>query len=280
MLAVAILQLCGSLLVAQTHAGQPVPEFVHGDECLFCHRTQVGTSWKANRHGNTVKQKEDAPALAERLKPPTDVTHFLGSRDKIRILKKDGYGRFSIDGDKEKFGERCAGCHATGVEAATKTFQYFGIDCYACHGVVDLNHSSDTSLVWLSKKRRSDARAITSICAQCHLRGDEVRSKTTGRPYPDNFVAGDNLFLDLQANFNKADDQTLNAGDRHVYRNVRDVLEKGSETTCLSCHRIHGDGSRKHRLVLTNESCLDCHNAEGPKRVTKPYTVKSTLCEY
>jgi hypothetical protein len=24
------------------HVGQPVPEYVHGDECLFCHRFNVG----------------------------------------------------------------------------------------------------------------------------------------------------------------------------------------------------------------------------------------------
>lgn len=53
------------------------------------------------------------------------------------------------------------------------------------------------------------------------------------------------------------DDQSLNAGDRRLYRNVRDVFVRGSETTCL-----------------------DCHNAEGPRKAVKKYAVHSALCEY
>ena len=267
------------LWMAQSHAGHPLPEFVQGDECLFCHRAQIGNDWNRNRHGLTIKQKEDAPALAAKHKPGPEVTHFLGSRDRVRLLKKEGYGKFSIEGDKEKFAERCAGCHSTGVEAATGTFLSFGLDCYTCHGVVDLSHSSDTSIVWLSKKKRNDRLAVTSICAQCHLR-EGSKSKTTGRPFPDNFVAGDNLFEDLTVDWKKADNPELNPGDRHVYRNVRDVVQNGSETTCLSCHKVHGGGSAKHRLVLTTGSCLDCHHPTGPKKVTKSYIVKSALCEY
>jgi len=34
--------LAGALrLAAQDHAGQPVPKYVTGDECLFCHRVKV-----------------------------------------------------------------------------------------------------------------------------------------------------------------------------------------------------------------------------------------------
>src|SRR5688572_25378852 len=43
------------------HSGKPVPEFVHGDECLFCHRNDIGPGWQKNTHGITIRQKEDAP---------------------------------------------------------------------------------------------------------------------------------------------------------------------------------------------------------------------------
>jgi hypothetical protein len=273
------------------HAGQPVPDYVHGDECLFCHRETIGNTWQKNRHGLTLRQREDAPEL-EALPAgqpklavfAKQVTHFLGSRQVVRYLAKDGYGKFDIlttaaepGWDKNKFADRCAGCHATGVDES-KTFSAFGLDCYACHGAVDLNHTHDISLVWLSKKKRGDTLAIISICAQCHLRGGRARS--TGLPYPNNFVAGDNLFQDYLVDFAKADDPKLSAGERHIYRNVRDVAVNGSDTTCLSCHRIHGDGARKHRLALTNDSCLDCHNASGPKKEVKLYAVHSELCEY
>ncbi len=269
------------------HSGEAIPEFVHGDECLFCHREDIGNLWKKNRHGTTVREKEDAPDLLPLLaktKLAADVTHFLGSREHVRFLHKEGYGTFwisSADGskwEKEKFARQCAGCHSTAVEAASNTFSAFGLDCYTCHGVVSLEHSKDTSLVWLSKKKRSDVLAMTSICAQCHLRG--AKSKSTGLPYPNNFVAGDNLFQDYVVDLAKADDASLNAGDRHVYRNVRDVVLNASDTTCLSCHRVHAMSTEKHRRVLSGPNCQDCHNAEGPKKALKPYAVHSALCEY
>jgi len=80
--------------------------------------------------------------------------------------------------------------------------------------------------------------------------------------------------------FALADDASLNAGDRHVYRNVRDVVVNGSETTCLTCHKVHGQSTEKHRSVLREEICLDYNNAEGPRKAVKSYTVHSSLCEY
>jgi hypothetical protein len=290
------------------HAGKPVPEFVHGDECLFCHRNDIGPGWQKNPHGVTVRQQEDAPELRDVFKGQAalapfaaQVEYFLGSRHRLRFLKKEGYGKFAmlttqaelgtgaqvqkwIDSasptwEKDRFANRCAGCHTTGIDASTKSFSAFGLDCYTCHGVVDLNHTSDTSLIFLSKKRRSDARAITSTCAQCHLRIAKARS--TGLPYPNNFVAGDNLFQDYEADLSKADDQSLNSGDRHVFRNVRDVVLFGADfPTCINCHDLHKDSSFKHRRAPRTAICNDCHNTEGPIKGSKPYTVHSALCEY
>ena len=290
------------------HAGKPVPEYVHGDECLFCHRNDIGPGWSKNTHGITVRQREDAPELQGLVKSQPalsalapQIEYFLGSRHRVRFLKKEGYGKFALlstqaevgrdsraqrwlelekpSWDKERFSNRCAGCHTTGVDTSTKAFSAFGIDCYACHGVVDLNHTADTSLIFLSKKRRSDARAITSTCAQCHLRIG--KSKTTGLPYPNNFVAGDNLFQDFEIDFSRADDETLNAGDRHVLRNVRDVALYGSDfPTCISCHDVHKQSSAKHHRAPRTAICSDCHNAEGPIKGSKPFAVHSSLCEY
>lgn len=288
------------------HAGKPVPEFTHGDECLFCHRNDIGPGWQKNAHGLTVRQREDAPELAQALKLPAlarvapEIEYFLGSRHRVRFLKKDGYGKFALlnvqaalganshieklidqeklEWDKQRFANRCAGCHTTGVDAS-KTFVAFGLDCYTCHGVVDLNHTKDTSLIFLSKKRRSDARAITSTCAQCHLR--IAKSRSTGLPYPNNFVPGDNLFQDYEVDFAKADDESLNAGDRHILRNVRDVVINGSDyPTCISCHDLHKQSSLKHHRAPRTAICADCHNAEGPIKGNKSYVVRSALCEY
>jgi predicted CXXCH cytochrome family protein len=290
------------------HAGKQVPEYVHGDECLFCHRNDIGPTWQKNSHGVTVRQREDAPELQQLVKSQPALSalapvieYFLGSRHYVRFLRKEGYGKFALlstqaeveadkrarkwvdlekpSWDKDRFAARCAGCHATGVDGSTRAFTAFGIDCYACHGDVDLNHTADTSLIFLSKKRRADARAITSACAQCHIRTGKSRS--TGLPYPNNFVAGDNLFQDFEVDFSRADDESLNAGDRHVLRNVRDVALFGSEfPTCVSCHDVHKQSSLKHRRAPRTAICSDCHDGEGPIKGSKPFAVHSSLCEY
>ena len=288
------------------HVGKPVPEYVTGDECLFCHRNDIGPAWQKNAHGITLRDRNDAPALLAILKSQpaikeAEVEYFLGSRNRLRFLKKAGYGKFAIHGsqaalnpdktlkgwidldkqswDADRFARNCAGCHTTAVDPKTQSFGQFGLDCYTCHGVVDLDHTSDVSKVFLSKKNSSNAKAITSMCASCHLRGG--KSKASGLPYANNFVPGDNLFKDFAVDFAKADDETLNPGDRHVYQNVRDVVLNGIEfPTCISCHAVHENSTVKHRRAPRNATCAGCHEAEGTIKGSKPYVVKSPLCEY
>src|SRR5436190_12149 len=45
------------------HVGKAAPEFMSGDECLFCHR-DVGPGWPRNRHGQTIRAIEaGSPAV-------------------------------------------------------------------------------------------------------------------------------------------------------------------------------------------------------------------------
>ena len=85
------------------HAGKPIPEVVRGDECLFCHRNDIGTTWQKNAHGVTLRQREDAPELSKLLQSQpslggvaSQVQFFLGSRRHVRFLKKEGYGKLSL----------------------------------------------------------------------------------------------------------------------------------------------------------------------------------------
>jgi hypothetical protein len=277
--------LAGALIapmLAQTHAGQPVPGYVTGDECLFCHRVKVADTWEQNPPARTVQPRDAGDPAAKDL--PPEATHVLGAHPPGRGLKADGYGTFDLlsqdrkTWEKTSFALRCAGCHTTAVDPETHAFSTSSLDCYTCHGAAPQEHPGDTSLVWFSKKHARDPKQVVSICGQCHLR--EGRSKSSGLPYPDNFVAGDDLFLDFQVDFAKADDPNLNPGDRHILRNARDVVLRGADLTCVSCHKIHDRTSSRHRLVLSGPVCLDCHNAEGPKNAVKRYTVHSSLCEY
>ncbi|MDP7204719.1 MAG: hypothetical protein QGH11_04065, partial [Pirellulaceae bacterium] len=40
------------------HVGEAVPEYMTGDECLFCHRKKIGASWSKNPHQTTVRPLE------------------------------------------------------------------------------------------------------------------------------------------------------------------------------------------------------------------------------
>jgi hypothetical protein len=290
------------------HVGQPVPRFTSGDECLFCHRMDVGPTWSANRHNRTVRSIDpQSPALVLLRETPelkalaSEVEFLLGDKLRQRLLKSNGHGKLAMlsvewqppraeksgkllnlerphwDGDR--FGAACAGCHATGVDVKEKTFASRSLDCFACHGEPPDGHTTQGSLALLARKRPDPARVVTSICAQCHLRTG--RSKSTGLPYPNNFVAGDNLFRDFQVDFSDQQIKKLNPGDAHVLANVRDVVVLGKEdVTCLSCHDVHKQSAQKHHRVRTSDYCLHCHQAEGSKKIVKKYEVHSSTCGY
>lgn len=270
------------------HVGKPVPEYVTGDECLFCHRNDVGPSWSSNRHQLTIRVAD--PDLLQKAAPRDkldEIRLVLGGPHRTRFLKPSGdYGKLEMlttgerpQWDAKTFGDACAGCHATAVDAKDRTFKAVALDCYVCHGEVDVKHSKDPSLAHLAKKRNDPARVVTSICAQCHVRSG--KSASTGLPYPNNFVAGDNLFRDFKADLSPEAIARQNPADRHVLENVRDVVLLGKEdVTCLSCHDVHKQSSKKHHRVAESDSCVTCHNPTGSKKVRPVYEVHSTACGY
>jgi predicted CXXCH cytochrome family protein len=289
------------------HVGQPVPEYATGDECLFCHR-KVGSSWGANRHNRTVRPLDDnSPALAalkqsEAKRFAEEIKFILGDRQRQRFLKPvNAYGKLDLlsvewippragkpgklvsverpHWDATRFGDSCAGCHTTAVDPKEKAFSALSLDCFVCHGNVPAEHANKPELAHLSPKRKDNARVVTSICAQCHVRTG--RSKSTGRPYPCNFVAGDNLFRDFSIDFSEDGFKGLSTADRHVLENVRDVVVLGKEAvTCLSCHNVHGGSSKKHHVAARSDSCWTCHRDGRLKGERKPFSTQSKTCGY
>jgi predicted CXXCH cytochrome family protein len=290
------------------HVGMPVPDYTTGDECLFCHREKIGPTWGANRHTLTIRAvDEKSPALAALRQSDArqfadEVTLLLGDQQRQRFLRPaKAYGKLALlsvewvpaQGDKPgklesrdrphwdatRFADSCAGCHTTAVDPKEKAFSALAVDCFACHGIVPAEHTKKPEAAILSPKRKDEARVVTAICAQCHVRSGQ--SKVTGRPYPTNFVPGDNLFRDFRIDFSDTALAALSTADRHVLANVRDVVISGKDAvTCLSCHDVHGRSSKKHRRVAENDSCVTCHNADGPKRERKPFSSHSKTCGY
>ena len=271
------------------------PDYVTGDECLFCHRN-VGKTWAENRHTQTVRP------LAPNEPAPDTASHAMGHQRMTRFLKRsNSYGKLDLhtsrsphgsnrpaafDGqwDTEKFANQCAGCHTTAVDSRTKAFSALAIDCVACHGSVDLAHSSNPSKVVLSKDNR-DPRVVVSVCGQCHLRGG--KSASTGLPWPNTFLAGDNLFRDYRIPLNPRELAKLAPVDRHIFENARDVAVLGKKQTCLTCHDVHRSSSQKHQELPTVESCRTCHERDpDTSTLTSEFTqtagsnAHSRICEY
>ncbi len=300
---------CDPAAWGSDHVGKPLPEYATGDECLFCHRADVGPSWASNRHNLELRRVEpDSVALTELRKVPHlqdaagKVGFFLGGKRMLRFARSaQEYGKLDLltvawkpdaslkrgrlvssenpHWDSTIFADQCAGCHATAVNPKTRAFAGTSLDCFTCHGDVPAEHAKDTKLAHLARQGRDTAQVVTSICAQCHIRTG--RSKSTGLPYPNGFVAGDNLFRDFQVDFAPETIGRLNPADRHVLENVRDVVVLGKEdVTCLSCHDVHKQSTKKHHALAEDASCQLCHNPTGSKKVRKPYEVHSETCQY
>ena len=250
-----------------------------GDECLFCHR-DIGKSWPTNPHQLTLRPAlpdDPSSTLLSQLSGGDELLEqadfLMGGQRVARALKRSAkYGRlelslaraFPADASSNEpqqsakdsldpvwhashFADRCAGCHCTAVDAQNRAFSSVGLDCYVCHGVVDLNHTKDTRQVLLSTKNQP-AKQVAAICGQCHLRGGH--SKSSSLPYPNTFVPGDNLFRDFQVDLSEQNIQSMVPIEWHIFENVRDIVVLGREqVTCLSCHQVHGNDVSRHREV-------------------------------
>jgi predicted CXXCH cytochrome family protein len=289
------------------HVGKPAPELYGGDECLFCHRATVGAVWQNDPHFRAVRDKFQGGHVAPEIaalgaRPPfakaaAQVDFVLGHRRAARFLRRNDEGGFDLLNatlldpkqprfagaeraawDSQAFAAKCIGCHTTGVDPASlRPFETF-VGCEACHGPYNDQHTGGTVFMRFAKKARETPQVIASACGSCHLRGGHSRS--TGRPYANNFVAGDNLFKDFAFDFSGADDARLNPVDAHVERNVRDVVLLGRDNlTCLSCHKLHSTGSGLHRRQPKTDYCYVCHKTE-PFKELKAYDVHSAVCQY
>jgi len=289
------------------HVGKSIPSYMTGDECLFCHR-EVGETWQANRHNAGMRIADlvgpEVSALlgsAEAAAFGAETIYLLGGTQILRFLKPNGkYGQFAIHGtraipgeswtlekgtgawDEEAFAARCAGCHTTAVDMAIRGFAAPSLDCFVCHGDVPAGHQNEPSMALLAKSRGREPLVETSLCAQCHLRGG--RSKSSGLPYPNQFVAGDNLFRDYVADLSEGAITGMTPADGHIFANVRDVVIGGKlELSCLSCHDAHKESTRKHRVLPKQERveyCAICHQDPTDFEQIRTYERHSAVCEY
>jgi hypothetical protein len=296
------------------HVGQGHPEYITGDECLFCHR-DIGPAWPDNPHQTTLRLTDlERPEIQSLAKVAPEVAKqvdfILGEDRMVRFLKRSHeYGlldllsaRYAtqvstkngpalhpqdtkdIAWHSKTFADRCAGCHTTAVDSTSRTFSATSLDCYVCHGPVDNEHTTDVTQVLLSTKPQ-DPLVVNSICSSCHLRGGA--SRTTKFPYPASFVPGDNLFLDFQVDLSDAAIALLPPMQQHIYLSARMVGGGQAEPTCIDCHSVHHNQSQPHTDLRATKICLSCHSPDSDNSqlidAIQNYdraTERNTTCDY
>jgi predicted CXXCH cytochrome family protein len=118
-------------------------------------------------------------------------------------------------------------------------------------------HTEDSSHALLSAKNRRPQQVV-SICGQCHLRGGI--SESSGLPYPNTFVPGDNLFLDFDVDLAETAISSHSALEQHIFLNSRDIAALGeTKVDCLSCHDVHAGSTEKHENLRDSKLCSSCH---------------------
>src|SRR5215472_15693561 len=58
------------------HVGKPLPDYMTGDQCLFCHGDVVGATWEREPHAWTAREVGIEPRVPQL---PKDATHIIGS---------------------------------------------------------------------------------------------------------------------------------------------------------------------------------------------------------
>ncbi len=290
----------------EDHVDKKLPQFTEGGECLFCHRTESISKWDRNRHQRTMRlAAPDEPAMQALADAGLDelaneVGLLLGAGEHARYLQKSAkYGQAEMlpvtftnndEGgtlahadsavwDTVAFAERCAGCHASGIDRETLAYQAVAHDCFVCHGEVPTTHTAKPEEALFAKAGQHGPEVLTAICASCHVRTGIAKS--TGRPYPTNFVPGDNVFKDFEIDFSDDAIAALNPIDAHVLMNVRDVVVRGIVgETCMTCHDVHDQNTEAHELLKTRQDCYVCHQEGVRKSDVPPFDVHSAICEY
>src|SRR5579863_5149208 len=47
------------------HVGKPLPDYMTGDQCLFCHRNVVGPTWQTEPHAWTIRTTDIPPLIPQ-----------------------------------------------------------------------------------------------------------------------------------------------------------------------------------------------------------------------
>ena len=151
----------------------------------------------------------------------------------------------------------CLGCHTTGYNPKTDTYQAAGVTCAACHSPVASNHP----LAPAHMSRSSD------LCGQCHR--DTAFEWASSRHGASELTCID--CHDPHATMIRADDPSALCADCHGTR-VEAFAHSNHAQEGLSCTDCHitktdaplgmGTAQHSHTFTVDLNTCTQCHQNE------------------
>lgn len=248
-------------------------DYVGSGTCAICHKKQ-GDLLRKSIHSKMIRQASGANLTevhgnlaAPKAPKPEDFTHVMGG-----WYKEESYIRavtnadttvsytvinFQWDPIKGTYVDnqpmrdwltRCAGCHTTGYQPATRSFSEFNIGCEACHGPGSEHIENEGDKNFIVIDRSSEG------CGFCHIRAEnaatpEFPAKTfnfpigyeLGRPdtltfIPEPLTAAASFFPDGTSKRHRQ--QYL---DTH-YPGFRVTKHYEKGVSCTACHDPHSSG--------------------------------------
>lgn len=252
-------------------------DYVGSDTCAGCHPDKAALlaqsihskMIRVNAHLPGVIHGDlrlaNAPKLPTSNDPTNDVHWVMGG-----WYKEESYIRTNRPGDPYAFTvtqfqldpikntyvnnqslrdwlQKCAGCHTTGYDPATRTFSELNIGCEACHGPgSDHAATEDPGLITIDRS--------TEGCGYCHIRAENVAMGSfTNKQFnfPIGYVVGDPSSLKfipepLSATGSFYPDGTANR-HRQQYLEMNHPARAPSKhyaqgVSCTKCHDPHNAG--------------------------------------
>jgi hypothetical protein len=168
-------------------------EYVGSATCAICHKKQ-GDLLKQSIHSKMIRQANGAKLTevhgnlsAPKAPKPEDFTHVMGGWYKEESYIKAAtnvdntvsytvinYQWDPIKGtyvDNQPMRDwlvKCAGCHTTGYEPATRTFNELNIGCESCHGPGSEHVENEGDKNFIVIDRSSEG------CGYCHIRAENA----------------------------------------------------------------------------------------------------------
>ncbi len=254
--------------------------FNDDETCGSCHPAQY------QKHSKSIHLQMIRPATgpdlvnvhgnlsAPNAPTPNDFTHVIGGWYKeesyIKMEQAGGTNKYTVtnfewnpikgtyahDKPLRDWLAKCAGCHTTGYDPGTRTFQQLNIHCEACHGPSE-EHALKPSRVKPVKDTSSEG------CGFCHIRAEnaatpEFAAKTFN--FPIGYVLGDPSSLKFVPEALTVKDSFFPDGTskRHrqqfldtYYPGFRATKHYESGTACTKCHDPHSSG-----IVTVHDTAL------------------------